>query len=284
MSIKAVSSQRIAEIIQELFYSEFGSKVRGRFQISREQLKLLSGVSRLHERRVEYIRILLLELELLMISHGENFFIIEASKVEAWRKLSQQAIRSQLRVLQKEEANKQKKKIKALKASDIKINSLNFSQEVDSEYVFEKLTSPEVCSNFQENEDVSNFLFEDGCVIEYIDWVFNDGELEADGYCDVVSKNRDSKTIFGLFELGGDAREWDVKFDKVVNGIKFSRIILLFENEQWFIRTDLYSKNEVSGDQKYEFEIVSQTDSEIVWEDENTVLTVKFRKETNTIV
>ena len=78
----------VAKIFREKAYeSEFGGKDRGRFQITRTNVKKMLGVSRLHDRTVEKLIDACLAEGLVLMDMDDNFAIGEAQYISKWRKI-----------------------------------------------------------------------------------------------------------------------------------------------------------------------------------------------------
>ena len=93
--MKPLSAALVAELLQNIYSARFSGKTRGRYTITREQMRELSGRTgrlelKIQSRIVEEAR----KLGLVVIPMETGFSVIESSKVGAWRPVSNQVIRS----------------------------------------------------------------------------------------------------------------------------------------------------------------------------------------------
>jgi hypothetical protein len=83
--------KRIDSVAKCLYFqayeAEFGGKDRGKFQVSREGLKSLLGVQRLHASTIERLTDACLATGLVLIDMDNSFAFAEMAFVERWRKL-----------------------------------------------------------------------------------------------------------------------------------------------------------------------------------------------------
>ena len=71
----------------QAYEAEFSGKNRGRFQIAREDIKQLLGISRLHPSTLQKLIDACLELGMVVIDMDDNFAFAETEYVSKWRKL-----------------------------------------------------------------------------------------------------------------------------------------------------------------------------------------------------
>ena len=96
--------ERVADALYFTFYeATFGGKDRGRFLVSRDDLRTLLGVKRLHASTVEKLIDACLELGLVVIDMESSFGFAEAKFVEKWRKVPTRLIDEQANQLSKDE-------------------------------------------------------------------------------------------------------------------------------------------------------------------------------------
>lgn len=281
MRVRPISSAEVAQKICELFYDEFGGKTKGRFQLSKDQLKLISGVERLSASRVDDVcNDLINNHDLLMICWVDDYFVIESNKVSSWRKVPSKVI------------NKYKVK-PAKKRGDNIIGKMSNS---------EKIEKSDLLLDSSESEDFSEMsIFSQNFEIEMIEWEYDDNGIDSYGFCDFKNDrenkvNNGLKCVSALFELEGDCLNWDVpekSFQRSVNGKKSIKIILMLENNNWYVRTDLYMESdEKKRDVKWSIklldinkdrlEIYFYDDSELDETGESSRLTFFLRPKKNT--
>ena len=96
--------EKVAEVLYfNLYEATFGGKVRGRFLVSRDDLKKLLGVKRLHPSTVEKLIDACLELGLVVIDMESSFGFAETTFVDKWRKAPTRLIDDENSQLSKEE-------------------------------------------------------------------------------------------------------------------------------------------------------------------------------------
>ena len=85
------TEERIENVAQtfyfEIYESEFCGKNRGRFLVSREDVKKLLNVQRLHQSTIEKLVDSCLELGLVVIDMDGSFAFAETKFVQKWRKV-----------------------------------------------------------------------------------------------------------------------------------------------------------------------------------------------------
>lgn len=260
MRVRPISSAEVAQKIWELFYDEFGGKTKGRFQLSKDQLKLISGVERLSASRVDDVcNDLINDYDLLMICWGDEYFIIESNKVSSWRKVPSKVI--------------SRYKVKPVKKRGDNV----VSKILDSE----RIERSDLLLDSSENEKFSEMsIFSQNFEIEMIEWEYDDNGIDSYGFCDFKDDrenkvNNSLKSVSALFELEGDCLNWDVpekSFQRSVNGKKSIKIILMLENNIWYVRTDLYMESdEKKRDVKWSIKLldVNKDRCEIYFHDES---------------
>jgi hypothetical protein len=77
----------VAKILQKIYEEPFGGKDRGRFQISREGLREISGRRRLEESTITGIVNEAYERGLVVTDMGEDFSVIEEEVMRNYRKV-----------------------------------------------------------------------------------------------------------------------------------------------------------------------------------------------------
>lgn len=86
-----MTNERIEKVASALYIkayeSEFGGKNRGRFLVSREDIKTLIGAKRLHSSTVQRMIDACLELGLVVIDMDDSFAFAEKAYVDKFRKL-----------------------------------------------------------------------------------------------------------------------------------------------------------------------------------------------------
>lgn len=96
--------EKVAEVLYvNLYEASFGGKTRGRFLVSREDLKKLLGVKRLHPSTLEKLIDACLELGLVVIDMESSFGFAESNFVEKWRKAPTRLVDDEISQLAKEE-------------------------------------------------------------------------------------------------------------------------------------------------------------------------------------
>jgi hypothetical protein len=93
----ATSIDRINEVAQclwgEIYEEEFGGKPRGKFLLTREDLKSLLGVQRLHFSTVRQLTDACLKLGLVVIDLDSYFAMVELRFLEKWRRVPKRLIK-----------------------------------------------------------------------------------------------------------------------------------------------------------------------------------------------
>lgn len=243
MSIRPIPATHVAQKIYEIFYEEFGSKARGRFQMTKEQLKLIAGVERLASSRIDHICYdLFEEYGLLMICWGDNYFIIESNKVAAWRKISSKIL--------------SKYKVKPVV---IKRPKIGFEVEKKMKVYENNQEGNSSVLEIEKTELIDDqLIFSPDFEIEFIEWEYDDQGEKSDGFCDFQEDIANKIDIFnrvvsGFFELGGGCLEWipEKEFKKSIYG-KAIQMIFSLKDGVWYMQTDLYNESdEINKDKKW---------------------------------
>ncbi|BFG81421.1 hypothetical protein PTKU46_94550 [Paraburkholderia terrae] len=93
----------IADLIKDLYYTTFAGKTRGRFFLTKEQMKTLAGRAALRKSTIERIATeVLVNHGLAMVKVDGGYGFIEQDKVSAWRPVPANKLKSFARVGQKE--------------------------------------------------------------------------------------------------------------------------------------------------------------------------------------
>lgn len=102
-----ITQERIATVAHllyiEVYEQEFGGKTRGRFQVSRDDMKGLLGVQRLHQSTIQRLIDACLEVGLVVIDMDDTFAFAETNYVQKWRKLPSRLAQEHVSSLEKEE-------------------------------------------------------------------------------------------------------------------------------------------------------------------------------------
>lgn len=246
MSIRPIPAAHVAQKIYEIFYEEFGSKTRGRFQMTKEQLKLIAGVERLASSRVDHIcSDLDEEYGLLMICWGDGYFIIESNKVAAWRKIPAKIL------------NKYKVKPRLVRQPTISLEA-EASLEVPQHSQEVECPALEV----EKTEIIDDqLIFCPDFEIEFIEWEYIDQGEKSDGFCNFQEDSGSkfdsiNQVVSGFFDLGGGCLEWipEKDFKRSAYG-KAIQMIFSFKDGIWYMQTDLYMESdEINRDKKWPIE------------------------------
>jgi hypothetical protein len=86
----------VAKILAKIYETEFGGKERGRFQISREGLRQISGKKRLEDTIITATINEAYERGFVVTDMGEDFSVIEESVMRNYRKVPKQIINTNL--------------------------------------------------------------------------------------------------------------------------------------------------------------------------------------------
>jgi hypothetical protein len=86
----------VARILAKIYEKEFGGKERGRFQISREGLRGISGKKRLEDPIITATINEAYELGLVVTDMGEDFSVIEENVMRNYRKVPKQIVSGNL--------------------------------------------------------------------------------------------------------------------------------------------------------------------------------------------
>ncbi len=99
----ATSRERIDDVAQclwaEIYEDEFGGKPRGKFHLSRDDLKKLLGVQRLHSSTLRQLTDACLDLGLVVIDLDSYFAMVELRFIEKWRQVPKRIIKEQAQEL-----------------------------------------------------------------------------------------------------------------------------------------------------------------------------------------
>lgn len=80
--------EQVAQLLYNQAYeASFGGKSRGRFQVSRDDIKRLLGVSRLHPSKIQQLSDACLATNLVFIDMDGTYAFAETKFVDKWRKL-----------------------------------------------------------------------------------------------------------------------------------------------------------------------------------------------------
>lgn len=77
----------VVQILGEIYELKFGGKRRGKYRITRVDLRKLAGRKKLHATIVEEIKDLMLESGYLMGEVADYFVLIDVRVIEGYRKL-----------------------------------------------------------------------------------------------------------------------------------------------------------------------------------------------------
>ncbi len=89
---KRKTPAEVANILAKIYGKEFGGKDRGRFQISREGLREISGKKRLEDPIIAETINESYERGFVVTDLGEDFSVIEESVMRNYRKVPKQII------------------------------------------------------------------------------------------------------------------------------------------------------------------------------------------------
>jgi hypothetical protein len=89
---KPKTPAEVATILATIYEKSFGGKDRGRFQLSREGLREISGKKRLEDPIVKATINEAYELGFVVTEIGEDFSVIEESVMRNYRKVPKQII------------------------------------------------------------------------------------------------------------------------------------------------------------------------------------------------
>jgi hypothetical protein len=87
MAVLMRDAKQVAKILEKIYETEFGGKDRGRFQISREGLREISGRRRLEDTVLAAIINEAYERGLVVTDIGEGFSVIEEEVMRNYRKV-----------------------------------------------------------------------------------------------------------------------------------------------------------------------------------------------------
>lgn len=83
----------LAEMLYlEIYEAEFGGKARGRFQLTRQDLKKLLGIKRLHASTMQSLIDACLKTGLVVIDMDDTIAFAEEAYVSKWRKIPSRLI------------------------------------------------------------------------------------------------------------------------------------------------------------------------------------------------
>jgi hypothetical protein len=86
----------VAKILAAIYEKDFGGKERGRFQISREGLREISGKRRLEEAFITTTINEAYELGFVVTDLGDDFSVIEESVMRNYRRVPKQMINTNI--------------------------------------------------------------------------------------------------------------------------------------------------------------------------------------------
>lgn len=89
---KPLQVEEVAEKLQAIYETEFGGKPRGRYIISRQQLRELSRRARLEIEIINGITREAYELNLVVTDLGDDFSVVEADVMRSYRKVPSRVI------------------------------------------------------------------------------------------------------------------------------------------------------------------------------------------------
>jgi hypothetical protein len=84
--------EQVAKAIKKIYESDFGGKDRGRFQMSRQQLRELSGRGRLEDSTLDEIVNQAYELGFVVTDLGDDFSVVEVNVMRSYRKVPTRVI------------------------------------------------------------------------------------------------------------------------------------------------------------------------------------------------
>lgn len=91
-----MDDQRITALAQklylEIYEAEFGGKARGRFQLTRQDLKKLLGIKRLHASTMQSLIDSCLKTGLVVIDMDDTIAFAEEAYVSKWRRIPSRLI------------------------------------------------------------------------------------------------------------------------------------------------------------------------------------------------
>lgn len=91
-----MDDQRITALAQklylEIYEAEFGGKARGRFQLTRQDLKKLLGIKRLHASTMQSLIDACLKTGLVVIDMDDTIAFAEEAYVSKWRRIPSRLI------------------------------------------------------------------------------------------------------------------------------------------------------------------------------------------------
>ncbi len=253
MSVHPLQTAIVAAKLCDLFYDEFGGKQRGRFQLSRDELKAIAGVQRMNETRLKYIYTdLMNDHSILMIEIGSDYFFVELNKVTSWRSISK-------KMLNKYRAKPRRKVIKSKSSAENeeKIFPLAETNEMSKETFTLSHETIESMSKSMDQNFSDSSIFSSDYSIESIEWAYSspqDGEdSDSFGICDFTEPrhknkiNRKELLVSGIFTVEGGCLNWDIPsncFERKENREGDIKIIFKKTEDNWSIRTDLYRESD----------------------------------------
>jgi len=85
--MEPVTALQVVEIFKKIYDEEFGGRKRGRFRISRELVRKISGRKRLDSRFIEQVTEEGYEQDLIIINREDFFNVIEDRVMDSHRKV-----------------------------------------------------------------------------------------------------------------------------------------------------------------------------------------------------
>jgi hypothetical protein len=84
---------RICDILKEMYGQKFGGKEKGRYRISRSNLRKLMVINRLYDRDVEMIRDEMFQAGFTFLDHEDYFVVIESRTVGNYRRVTKKMVK-----------------------------------------------------------------------------------------------------------------------------------------------------------------------------------------------
>jgi len=101
-----LKGDHIADLINDLYYATFAGKTRGRFFLTKEQIKTVAGRAALRQSTIDRIATVALENHgLAMVTVDGGYGFIEQDKVAAWRSVPASKLKTIAKIGQKEHVN-----------------------------------------------------------------------------------------------------------------------------------------------------------------------------------
>jgi len=98
-----LKGNHVVDLINDLYFATFAGKTRGRFFLTKDQMKTLAGRAALRQSTIDQIaEIALKSYGLAMVTVEGGYGFIEQDKVSAWRAVPASKLKSLARIGQKE--------------------------------------------------------------------------------------------------------------------------------------------------------------------------------------